>query len=77
MSLALIRNEAARRLFLDRHALIEPPTGPAKGADLLALIRRLGFRNIRIEPFEEADGALDPAYRNWRFPWTVITAERA
>ena len=46
MSLALIRNEAARRLFLDRHALIEPPTGPAKGADLLALIRRLGFVQV-------------------------------
>lgn len=39
-------NTTARRLFLDRHALIEPPTGPAKGADLLALIRRLGFVQV-------------------------------
>lgn len=36
-------NRAARRLFLDRHALAEAPQGPAKGTDLLALIERLGF----------------------------------
>ncbi|QAX31326.1 winged helix-turn-helix domain-containing protein [Leisingera sp. NJS204] len=36
-------NQSARRLFLDRHALLEQPSGPAKGADLLALIQRLGF----------------------------------
>lgn len=28
---------------MDRHALLEQPTGPAKGADLLDLITRLGF----------------------------------
>ncbi len=39
-------NRAARRLFLHRHALAEPPTGPSRGADLLALIRRLGFVQI-------------------------------
>ncbi|MEO0937598.1 MAG: crosslink repair DNA glycosylase YcaQ family protein [Pseudomonadota bacterium] len=36
-------NSAARRVFLDRHALSEAPTGPAKGAALLDLIARLGF----------------------------------
>ena len=36
-------NRAARRLFLDRHALAEVPQGPATGADLLGLIERLGF----------------------------------
>lgn len=36
-------NQAARRLFLDRHALLEQPAGPARGAELLALITRLGF----------------------------------
>ncbi|WP_099824558.1 winged helix-turn-helix domain-containing protein [Oceaniglobus indicus] len=41
-----IANVTARRLFLDRHALLEPPTGPARGADLLALIHRLGFVQI-------------------------------
>ena len=38
-----LSNGAARRLFLDRHALSETPQGPAKGADLLDLITRLGF----------------------------------
>ncbi len=46
MSLAVIDNRAARRLFLDRHALAEAPQGPARGSDLLALIERLGFVQI-------------------------------
>lgn len=33
----------ARRLFLDKHALAEQPTGPARGPALRELIRRLGF----------------------------------
>ncbi len=43
MALLRLDNGAARRLFVDRHALAELPQGPAKGADLLALIERLGF----------------------------------
>jgi hypothetical protein len=46
MSAPVLRNAEARRLFLDRHALAEPPTGPAKGDDLLALIRRIGFVQV-------------------------------
>lgn len=46
MSLQVLPNAPARRLFLDRHALLEPPAGPAKGADLLALIERLGFVQV-------------------------------
>lgn len=38
-----LSNTQARRIFLDRHALSEAPTGPAKGTDLLGLIERLGF----------------------------------
>lgn len=38
-----LENKAARRLFLDKHALAEAPTGPAKGAALTDLITRLGF----------------------------------
>ena len=41
-----IGNGAARRIFLDRHALAEAPAGPAKGADLLRLVRRLGFVQV-------------------------------
>lgn len=42
----LIPNATARRLFLDRHALAEAPTGPAKGAALAALIDRIGFVQV-------------------------------
>lgn len=38
-----LSNGAARRLFLDRHALAEAPAGPATGADLARLIDRIGF----------------------------------
>ena len=38
--------------------------------------QKLGFRNVEIRPFEEADGALASGYRYWRFPWALISAER-
>ncbi len=41
-----IRNATARRLFLDRHALAEPPNGPATGAALHDLIERIGFAQV-------------------------------
>jgi hypothetical protein len=44
--LPLIANQTARRLFLDRHALAEPPTGEAKGSALAALIDRIGFVQV-------------------------------
>ncbi|UWQ91289.1 winged helix DNA-binding domain-containing protein [Rhodobacteraceae bacterium M382] len=40
---ATLDNRSARRLFLDRHALLEQPTGTARGPALLDLIDRLGF----------------------------------
>lgn len=46
MTPTILSNSDARRLFLHRHALLEPPTGPSRGADLLALIRRLGFVQV-------------------------------
>ena len=46
MTLPMLDNANARRLFLHRHALIEPPSGPAKGAELLSLIHRLGFVQV-------------------------------
>ena len=42
----LLANPFARRLFLHRHALAEAPTGPATGADLAALIDRIGFVQV-------------------------------
>ncbi len=43
MTLQRIDNIAARRIFLDRHALLENPQGPANSDSLLSLIERLGF----------------------------------
>ena len=43
MNTLRLGNLEARRVFLNRHALLEPPQGAAKGNDLLELIQRLGF----------------------------------
>ena len=43
MSRPRLANAAARRLFLARHLLSDPPQGPAKGVALLKLIHDLGF----------------------------------
>ncbi|MBL9047251.1 MAG: YcaQ family DNA glycosylase [Tabrizicola sp.] len=42
----LISNARARRIFLDRHALAEPPSGPASGQALHDLIERIGFVQV-------------------------------
>jgi len=41
--LRTLDNRTARRLFMDRHALIEQPGGSSRGQALLDLIERLGF----------------------------------
>jgi len=43
MTLPRLQNIAARRIFLDRHVLLDTPQGAAGGAALLELIQRLGF----------------------------------
>ena len=46
MTLPLIPNAVARRLFLDRHALAESPVGPASGGELAQLVGRIGFVQV-------------------------------
>ena len=46
MSIPTLPNAHARRVFLHRHALSDAPTGPGKGADLHALIDRVGFVQV-------------------------------
>jgi uncharacterized protein YcaQ len=46
MSLPVIPNPMARRLFLDRHALCEAPTGACAGATLAGLVDRIGFVQV-------------------------------
>jgi uncharacterized protein YcaQ len=43
MSRPTLSNERARRLFLDRHMLLRPGTGPGRGADLDGVLDKLGF----------------------------------
>jgi len=64
----VLSNAAARRLFLHLHGLGEAPSGPAKGADLAALITRIGFVQVdSITTVERAHhmilAARRPAYR--------------
>lgn len=46
MTLPILSNTLARRLFLHRHALGDAPSGPGKGDDLAALIDRIGFVQV-------------------------------
>lgn len=63
-----IDTTGARRLFLEAHALMDRPAGPGKGADLSALIHRLGF--VQVDSVNTLARAHDlilfsrrPAYR--------------
>lgn len=42
----VLGNDQARRLFLARHGLMEPPSGGAKGQALASLVHRLGFVQV-------------------------------
>ena len=46
MTRPLISNRDARRLFLDRHLLLRPTSGPGKGRDLDRLLDTLGFVQV-------------------------------
>ncbi|MDH3234870.1 MAG: class I SAM-dependent methyltransferase [Alphaproteobacteria bacterium] len=55
----------------------EPFMEPFAKMDLESVLAAKGFDTVAVTPFEEADGALDPGHADWRFPWTLIVAERA
>lgn len=46
MTVPVLSNDTARRLFLARHGLMEPPSGGAKGQALADLIHGLGFVQV-------------------------------
>ncbi|EAQ01674.1 hypothetical protein OB2597_14561 [Pseudooceanicola batsensis HTCC2597] len=46
MARPVLDNQAARRLFLHKHLLGDPPAGPGRGRDLLEVIRALGFVQV-------------------------------
>lgn len=46
MSRPVLGNREARRLFLDRHLLLRPGSGPGRGADLNGVLNTLGFVQV-------------------------------
>ncbi len=69
MAFRQLDNRTARAVFMDRHALLEPPTGSAKGSALLDLIQRLGF--VQLDSINTVARAHDmilfsrrPSYRS-------------
>ncbi len=54
----------------------EPFMPPLNDMDIAGAHRRAGFDAVEIVPFEEMPGTLDPAFANWRFPWTMIIARK-
>jgi ubiquinone/menaquinone biosynthesis C-methylase UbiE len=55
----------------------EPHMAAWARIDVKTLLRKHGFKKIREMPFAEGEGVLDGGFRSWRFPWTLIAAERA
>lgn len=54
----------------------EPWMRSLMALDLPAVMRDAGLEEIRIEPFEEAEGALAQSSEKWRFPWTLIAGRK-
>lgn len=46
MSVAVLTNRDARRLFLERHLLLGQGSGPGRGGDLAGVLDRLGFVQV-------------------------------
>ncbi len=55
----------------------EPFMEPWAEMDVQASLAERGFINIEVIPFQEAEGVDLTAAQAWRFPWTVIYAEKA
>lgn len=53
----------------------EPYMEPFAEMDVGTVLAAKGFKNVRVLPFEEAEGTLAPGHASWRFPWTIIAAE--
>jgi ubiquinone/menaquinone biosynthesis C-methylase UbiE len=52
----------------------EPFMEPLAKMGIGDVMKRLGFRDVEIAPFEEMPGAL--AASAWRFPWTVVAGSK-
>ena len=81
MTRPVLDNTGARRVFLDRHALLEPPQGAGHGDALKTLIFRLGF--VQLDSINTVARAHDlilfarrPRYRPKALE-TLYTRDRA
>ena len=54
----------------------EPYMEEINQLDFEAELRRAGFDDVKIMPFEEVEGATAPGWPTWRFPWTVFVARK-
>ncbi len=54
----------------------EPFMVPLAELDVASELEARGFTNISIEPFQEAEGVDVNNSPYWRFPWTIISADR-
>lgn len=54
----------------------EPYMPEINELDLEGELRSAGFRDVRITPFEEVDGATRADWPTWRFPWTAFVARK-
>jgi hypothetical protein len=54
----------------------EPYMQPLAEADLPALLRKKGFTEVEITPFQESPGAVTGDKDAWRFPWSFISARK-
>jgi uncharacterized protein YcaQ len=58
MTIPMLSNAQARRIFLHRHGLSDAPSGPGKGADLAGVIGDLGFVQLdSVNTFARAHAA--------------------
>lgn len=74
MTVPVIPNDQARRLFLARHGLADPPSGGAKGAALANLIHSLGFVQVdSVNTFARAHDLIlwsrRQSYRPYSLRW--------
>ncbi|MEE2746122.1 MAG: hypothetical protein VX617_04480, partial [Pseudomonadota bacterium] len=44
--------------------------------DIAKMLKEKGLVNINVVPFAETDGINFSSYPYWRFPWTIISAEK-
>ncbi len=54
----------------------EPFMQPWAEMDVRSVLEDKGFTNVEILPFSEAEGVDDVNSPYWRFPWTVVYAEK-